>query len=44
VLAGIADDGVTYADPYTATLERMSFTTFASANAELGRRAVIVRP
>jgi uncharacterized protein YvpB len=44
VLAGVADDGVTYADPYTASLEHMSFSTFEAANAELGGRAVIVRP
>jgi uncharacterized protein YvpB len=44
VLAGVADDGVSYADPYTASLEHMSFSTFEAANAELGGRAVIVRP
>lgn len=44
VLAGVAEDGVTYADPYTATLEHMSFDAFEAANAELGGRAVIVRP
>jgi uncharacterized protein YvpB len=44
VLAGVDDDGVTYADPYTASLEHMPFGTFESALAQLGNRAVIVRP
>lgn len=44
VLAGVSDEGVTYADPYTASMQRMSYADFEAAMAELGDRAVIVRP
>ncbi|MBV9134339.1 MAG: C39 family peptidase [Chloroflexi bacterium] len=44
VLAGLDDNGVTFADPYTATLQRMRYDQFEAALAELGNRAVIVRP
>jgi uncharacterized protein YvpB len=44
VLAGVAEDGVQYADPYTATLRRASFEDFESAMNALGSRAVTVRP
>ena len=43
VLAGVDDDGVVYADPYTATLQRMSHAQFETAIAELDDRAVIVQ-
>lgn len=44
VLAGVGPDGVVYADPYTATLQQATFQEFEAALAELGNRAVIVRP
>jgi uncharacterized protein YvpB len=44
VLAGVDEDGVTYADPYTATFQHMPFDRFQAAMAELGNRAVIVMP
>lgn len=43
VLAGVDDDGVVFADPYTGTLQRMSYAGFETAIAELDNRAVIVR-
>lgn len=43
-LAGVSEDGVTYADPYTGSLQQMSFARFEAAAAELDNRAVIVRP
>jgi uncharacterized protein YvpB len=43
VLAGVGDDSVVFADPYTASLQRMSYPQFEAALAELGNRAVIVR-
>jgi uncharacterized protein YvpB len=44
VLAGVGDDGVTYADPYTGSLQTMRYASFEAAMAELNNRAVIVRP
>jgi uncharacterized protein YvpB len=44
VLAGLTDDGVLYADPYTASLQPMSYARFEAALSKLGNRAVIVRP
>ena len=44
VLAGVDARGVVYADPYTASLEHASFGAFEAAMAELGDRAVTVRP
>ena len=44
VLAGLSEEGVVYADPYTASLQSMDYAHFESALAELGNRAVIVRP
>jgi uncharacterized protein YvpB len=44
VLAGVDDDGVTFADPYTASLQRMSYAEFEAALAAFDNRAVIVRP
>jgi uncharacterized protein YvpB len=44
VLAGVGTRGVAYADPYTGTMVEASFAEFESAVAELGTRAVIVRP
>jgi uncharacterized protein YvpB len=43
VLAGVGDEGVVFADPYTATLQRMSYARFEAAIGELDDRAVIVR-
>jgi uncharacterized protein YvpB len=43
VLAGVDEDGVVYADPYTASLQRMTYAQFESAIAELDNRAVIVQ-
>lgn len=42
VLAGADDGGVVFADPYTGTLQRMSYPAFEAAIAELDNRAVIV--
>ena len=42
VLAGVDEAGITYADPYTATFQHMSFARCESALAELHNRAVIV--
>jgi uncharacterized protein YvpB len=44
VLAGVDDEGVVFADPYTASLQRMDYAQFEQAMAELNNRAVIVRP
>jgi uncharacterized protein YvpB len=44
VLAGLTEQGVVYADPYTGSLQPMGYADFESAMAELGNRAVIVRP
>lgn len=43
VLIGLSDDGVLYADPYTASVQRLGLSQFEAAIAELGGRAVIVR-
>jgi uncharacterized protein YvpB len=43
VLAGVDVDGVTFADPYTASLQHMSYAQFEAALAALDNRAVIVR-
>jgi uncharacterized protein YvpB len=44
VLAGVNDQAVIFADPYTASLQQMDYAQFEAALAELNNRAVIVRP
>jgi uncharacterized protein YvpB len=44
VLAGVDEGGVVFADPYTASLQRMSYAQFETAMGELDNRAVIVQP
>lgn len=43
VLAAVDGGGVSYADPYTATIKRATFANFEAAMHELDMRAVIVR-
>lgn len=42
VLVGVDAQGVTYADPYTASLKQMTYARFEASLAELQNRAVIL--
>jgi hypothetical protein len=42
VLVGVTDEGVDFADPFTARIDSATFADFEAAFAEISNRAVVV--